>query len=387
MKSMPRTVLLLVYMAATSGLQEARGDEEATQMIYVMKHLWNGWVPAPSIVGTGRCNDGQQTGEVEVNQDTKTVVFWRVVGNADYYWIYAKKSDGTLGDINRIVANCVINHAFTLYIMGGSGTTPQWGSDGVNNLGLGGVFNGVNLGSATNVSIRANVAGTCGRIEVNTNSETGGRINLRAGYGITGLLAGKWIGSGGIIAGGDITGELQFMNSAGNIQAAGNITGQVTITNFTRNIVASNLTPENIFCQPNIDISPRCGETITWTVGGQAPVCNACLRSPADGQQDVVTWPLLAWKPASNAVRHKLYFGTTDGSPAYVDDLTEGWYEPGRLPTDTTYYWRVDELADDDTVTTGSQWSFTTTAGDPTIVRVDDNVGSPQTPYGKADSV
>ncbi len=259
-------------------------------------------------------------------------------------------------------------------------------------------------GSYYSEVIQSKISGDLGSVTVFKNSSgNGGEIDFSGGLGgnVTGVLTcyrmSQLIAAGnlasdahiimsgpmgsGITFGGDILGRITLPQGASNtIQADGNITGQITIDNFTGNIAASNLTPANIFSQPNIDISPRCGETITWTVGGRALVCNVCLPSPADGQQDVVTWPLLAWKPASNAVRHKLYFGTTDGSPAYVDDLAEGWYEPGRLPTDTTYYWRVDEVADDDTVTTGPQWSFTTTAGDPIIVRVDDNVASPQTP-------
>jgi len=82
---------------------------------------------------------------------------------------------------------------------------------------------------------------------------------------------------------------------------------------------------------------------------------------PASGDL-AVTMPLLQWTPATFALFHNVYLGT---SPQLAEaDLvgprqlvTLFYYIPGLQPG-VTYYWRVDEIDPADTVQTGDVWSF-----------------------------
>jgi hypothetical protein len=95
---------------------------------------------------------------------------------------------------------------------------------------------------------------------------------------------------------------------------------------------------------------------------------------PADGE--VVPPGILAtiWTPGEGAVSHDVYMGTDYAAvEAGGDTFIGNQPEPGvllgiGLPPDpfagglmpgTTYYWRVDEVADDGTTTVGKVWSFT----------------------------
>jgi regulation of enolase protein 1 (concanavalin A-like superfamily) len=84
--------------------------------------------------------------------------------------------------------------------------------------------------------------------------------------------------------------------------------------------------------------------------------------NPADGATGAGT-PLFQWEPGDGALFHDVYIGTTP-------DLTEAnkvatrqpfalYYHVAGLEPGVTYYWRIDEAADDGTVTTGDVWSFT----------------------------
>lgn len=69
----------------------------------------------------------------------------------------------------------------------------------------------------------------------------------------------------------------------------------------------------------------------------------------------------LNWKPAFNAVKHNVYFGTDSTS---VANATNGKQQTGTtysvegLSNLNTYWWRVDEVDADGTVTKGDMWSF-----------------------------
>ncbi len=88
----------------------------------------------------------------------------------------------------------------------------------------------------------------------------------------------------------------------------------------------------------------------------------AYAPSPADGAK-AITQPLFTWTKGTAAVWHNVYVGT---SPELTDaDLVASrlmwemhWHTPGLIPGQT-YYWRVDEIAGDETVTTGDVWTFT----------------------------
>ncbi len=91
---------------------------------------------------------------------------------------------------------------------------------------------------------------------------------------------------------------------------------------------------------------------------------------PASGAKDVKMTVTLSWTPADSAAAHQIYFGTdkeavrnaTTNSPEYKGDKALGSesYDPGKLDWYATYYWRVDELDNENNPSKGPLWSFTT---------------------------
>jgi hypothetical protein len=95
--------------------------------------------------------------------------------------------------------------------------------------------------------------------------------------------------------------------------------------------------------------------------------------SPANGSTpDIVTATPLTWSPGDMASQHDVYFGTDRDAVASADASdTTGVYR-GRQngvsysPADVefaggSYYWRIDEIDADGTITTGSLWTFSVT--------------------------
>ena len=99
---------------------------------------------------------------------------------------------------------------------------------------------------------------------------------------------------------------------------------------------------------------------------------NALGARPANRSTGVTQTPKLRWKPGSLAESHEIYFGTdeaavagaTKASPEYkgTSALGEESFEPGKLPWESTFYWRVDEVAAGNAESrwVGNVWSFTT---------------------------
>ena len=83
------------------------------------------------------------------------------------------------------------------------------------------------------------------------------------------------------------------------------------------------------------------------------------LPQPADRAQLVDgSNVILRWAPQPNAIRQRIFFGTTE-APLFREEMTRLQYEPGPLLPGTTYYWRVDQLMPSGIVV-GRRWSFTT---------------------------
>jgi hypothetical protein len=94
--------------------------------------------------------------------------------------------------------------------------------------------------------------------------------------------------------------------------------------------------------------------------------------NPANMAADVKQTPTLKWKPGIHAESHEVYFGSdeaavanaTKASPEYKGSkaLGEESFETGKLPWDSSFYWRIDEVADGnpDSPWVGDVWSFTT---------------------------
>jgi len=93
---------------------------------------------------------------------------------------------------------------------------------------------------------------------------------------------------------------------------------------------------------------------------------------PSNKATGVTQIPVLQWKPGLQAASHEVYFGTdeaavanaTKASPEYKGSkvLGDESYEPGELPWESTFYWRIDEVnaLNPDSPWVGSVWSFTT---------------------------
>ncbi len=87
---------------------------------------------------------------------------------------------------------------------------------------------------------------------------------------------------------------------------------------------------------------------------------NAVASSPYP-QPGAVEVPMdvqISWEQGSDALSHNVYFGTSY-NPEFVVSQTETTYSPGSLDQNTTYYWRIDEVKESDTIT-GPVWSFHT---------------------------
>jgi len=94
-------------------------------------------------------------------------------------------------------------------------------------------------------------------------------------------------------------------------------------------------------------------------------------QPPTDSQIEE-TFTTLRWEPGEDATSHRLYLSTNEADvaagaqQALVATTTEasqvigapGKPVPAGLVPGTTYYWRVDEVASDGTVTDGAVWSF-----------------------------
>ena len=102
-----------------------------------------------------------------------------------------------------------------------------------------------------------------------------------------------------------------------------------------------------------------------WTFTTPGAIGNP---QPANGDDDVAMATILSWTPATNAASHEVYLGldkntvrsADTASPEYKGAKTPGAesYDPGWLDADTTYYWRVDEVYNAQTVK-GPVWTFT----------------------------
>lgn len=91
-----------------------------------------------------------------------------------------------------------------------------------------------------------------------------------------------------------------------------------------------------------------------------AAPCKAISPVPATGASNQITNQTLSWTPGLGATSHGVYFGTT--SPGtFQGNQSAATFNPGQLSFSTTYFWRIDEINSAGT-TTGSVWSFTTSA-------------------------
>jgi predicted outer membrane repeat protein len=98
----------------------------------------------------------------------------------------------------------------------------------------------------------------------------------------------------------------------------------------------------------------------TW-FGTVPPPTAAWNPNPPDGSVGIRLDPALGWEPGFGATSHDVYFGASD-PPTFQASTTATTFAPGNLSTNTTYYWRIDEV-NPFGKTAGPVWSFTTGTG------------------------
>jgi hypothetical protein len=83
---------------------------------------------------------------------------------------------------------------------------------------------------------------------------------------------------------------------------------------------------------------------------------------PADGGMAGAVRALqLSWMPGIYAVGHEVYFGTKPDELTLLAEVSQPTCDQlPALETDSTYYWRVDEIQPDGSVLAGQVWSFST---------------------------
>jgi len=79
---------------------------------------------------------------------------------------------------------------------------------------------------------------------------------------------------------------------------------------------------------------------------------------PASGTTGLPTSLTLSWSAGTGATSHDVYFGTSN-PPTFQVNQTGTTFDPGLLNFNQTYYWRIDEVNNQD-VRTGTVWNFTT---------------------------
>jgi hypothetical protein len=101
----------------------------------------------------------------------------------------------------------------------------------------------------------------------------------------------------------------------------------------------------------------------------------ATAPDPANGETDSESSLILEWIKGDEAAQHDVYFGTDYNDVAQADVITSGIYKgrqdrdntqytpaEGLLEWNTTYYWRIDEVNENnpETILKGKVWRFTT---------------------------
>lgn len=91
--------------------------------------------------------------------------------------------------------------------------------------------------------------------------------------------------------------------------------------------------------------------------------------NPLNGASDQPVNIELLWNcydPDNDPLTFDIYFGTATDPPLFTSDITTNNYDPGLLNYGITYYWKIVAKDDQENITTGPIWSFTTefTCGD-----------------------
>ena len=131
-----------------------------------------------------------------------------------------------------------------------------------------------------------------------------------------------------------------------------------------------------------LPFEPRALRILGLDTGGQAPgfdianirarICTDCGETscnpiPVDGAKNVPTDAILSFSPGQYAGKHKVCLSTDFTAVASGEIVVSeppqpqdaNTFDPGGLELGTTYYWRIDEV-NDQNIRPGEVWSFTT---------------------------
>ena len=100
-----------------------------------------------------------------------------------------------------------------------------------------------------------------------------------------------------------------------------------------------------------------------WSFTTTNPPTQPTNPSPSDGQTDVPLNPTLSWEtsdPDGDSLTYDIYFGSDSNPPLVESDLSTNTYNPGKLNSKTTYYWKVVAKDGKGAKTESAVWSFTT---------------------------
>jgi hypothetical protein len=278
-----------------------------------------------------------------IDDNTKTVIFnlkggsltisgWELKLGMGTYSYYVAHPQQPYSVVNMY-------DGFTLNITGTGGITIGDYYDGEFNM-YGGVYNH-NAGGfrVSNSAYNGGLGYGAGTLNL-----YGGRINVYVGNGLGGADIRAFtptskinISDGNMALVGDNVSTLQGYANQGKIAAIG---GKVVIIRYVA------------------------GEGKTY-LQAEYPT-KAHNPSPSDTATEVNSvGTVLSWSPATDAVRHKVYFGIADTNLSLIAEMNE----PQRSVSLTTldygqkYFWRVDEVNSSGGVAQGYQWSFTASDG------------------------
>jgi len=117
-----------------------------------------------------------------------------------------------------------------------------------------------------------------------------------------------------------------------------------------------------------VTIKPESGAIILngFAIDVVDPTSAARKPIPATGDEHVEEGTILRWTPGKSVSTHNVYFGAsadavanaTESSPEFKGAQKDPQFQPSNLNTSQTYYWRIDEVAQDKSATKGDVWRF-----------------------------
>ena len=91
--------------------------------------------------------------------------------------------------------------------------------------------------------------------------------------------------------------------------------------------------------------------------------------SPYDGEIDVDIDIILSWEGGDpdpgDTVTYDVYFGDNSPPVKVACNISDTYYNPGKLNLSTIYYWQIVSRDNHDVVVTGPEWDFTTRVNQP----------------------